>query len=154
MLNAKLTATGTTFRLLPLFFRLAVFPLFLSPRHSLPTYRSVLPLYRNSLSALPCRTVPNKWRDKKDRPDQGTARGRGMDGSGLSENEARRPPPMEKNYKWGSSPGCMLDESQIIPRPRACLADQSGQQAPLKYMYIICMYRETSILTTISDSVP
>lgn len=74
MLNAKLTATGRhSVRLSSLA------PFFLSL--TLSPSVSVLSLYRNSLSALPRRTILNKWRDKKDRPDQ-ARRERGEDGEG------------------------------------------------------------------------
>lgn len=90
MLNAKLTATGrhsvrlSFLRLTPLF-----------PRHTLLS-PCVLSLYRISLSTLPRHTIPYKWRDKKDRPDQTGIRG--MKIKKVSESAAPSVT-VEKNYK-------------------------------------------------------
>lgn len=108
MLNAKLTATRRHSVRLSSLSRLA--PLFLT----LSPPISVLSLYRNSLSALPRRTIPNKWRDKK-RQAGSSRHERGEDeelGSAASFVMG------EKNYKRFAP--LHLDESQIILRPCVC----------------------------------
>lgn len=140
MLNAKLTATGrhsvrlSSHRLAPFFL-----PLTLSLSLSPPV--SVLSLYRNSLSALPRRTVPNKWWDKK-RQAGSSRHERGEDEEG--ERERRRRVMVEKNYKRFAP--LHLDESQIILRPRATsLAkttkegvpeEREGERGSGTYVYI------------------
>lgn len=70
MLNAKLTATGRHSVRLSL---LRPAPFFLPLTFSPSVF--VLSLYRNSLSALPRRTIPNKWRDKKRQAGSGRREG-------------------------------------------------------------------------------